>query len=87
MLIKTFKTTWASLMDDRENPLQNIPLPAAYMLMQLLAWMWSAVFSISIGSYLAFGISSIAHVLILSAVFTTLVVFQSAQNPDLLQKR
>ncbi|WP_254604374.1 hypothetical protein [Leisingera sp. ANG59] len=67
-------------MDDRKNPLQDIPLSTAHMLMQLLAWMWSAVFSIAIGSYFAFGITSIAHILILGAVFTTLIVFQTARK-------
>ena len=36
------RTTWDSVMDETQNPLKNYSLPAAHMLMQMLAWMWSA---------------------------------------------
>ena len=71
---------WSSVMNERLSPLKNYPLSTAHMMMQLLAWMWSVVFSIAIGSYLAFGITAIAHLAILGALFMTLAVFQNAQR-------
>jgi hypothetical protein len=50
------------------------------MLMQILAWMWSVVFSLAIGSYVVFGLSSIAHITILGALFMTLAIFQNASR-------
>lgn len=78
MPVEYVKSAWASVMDDRSNLLQATPLSTAHMIMQLLAWMWSAVFSIAIGSFFVFGITSVAHMLIIAAIFTTLIVFQTA---------
>jgi hypothetical protein len=48
------------------------------MMMQVLAWMWSAIFSISLGSYFVFGVTAIGHMLVIAGVFTTMMVFQRA---------
>ena len=71
---------WSGVIDARRNPLRNYPLSTAHMLMQILAWMWSAVFSVSIGSYVVFGITAIAHVLLIGALFITLIMFQRAEQ-------
>ena len=84
---KLLGTAWSSVMDEHKNPLQYYSLPTAHLLMQLLAWMWSAVFSIAIGSYMAFGISAITHVLLLGALFTTLMVFQNAHQKGAVQRK
>ena len=47
----------AGFMDGTKNPLKSYSLPVAHMMMQLLAWMWSAIFSISLGSYFVFGMT------------------------------
>ena len=78
MAVKTLSRAWSSVMDENENPLQNYSLSTAHMVMQMLAWMWSAVFSIAIGSYLAFGISAVAHAVLIGAIFVTVLVFQNA---------
>ena len=75
-----FKNAWSAVMDETENPLKSYATSTAHMLMQLLAWMWSIVFSLAVGSYLVFGITAIAHVLIIGAIFTTLAVFHNAQQ-------
>lgn len=77
------KTTWDSVMDETQNPLKNYSLPAAHMLMQMLAWMWSAIFSLSIGSYLAFGVSAVGHTLFIGGLFMTVMVFRSAEHKSL----
>lgn len=72
-------TAWASVMDEERNPLRKLPLMTAHMLMQVLAWMWSAIFSVAIGSYVFFGISVIGHALIIAGIVVTLAVFHRAE--------
>jgi hypothetical protein len=51
------------------------------MSMQILAWMWSAVFGIYIvESIYAFGISALAHALLVAAIFLTAYYFKQVQN-------
>ena len=76
MSVKNLCRAWSSVMDESENPLQNYSLSTAHMVMQLLAWMWSAVFSIAIGSYLAFRITAVAHVVLIGALFITCWCFR-----------
>lgn len=76
----TVKTAWDGIMNERRNPLRSFPLMTAHMVMQVLAWMWSTIFAIAIGSYIAFGVSVVGHVLVLAGVFITLAVFQKAEQ-------
>ena len=69
----------AGFMDGTKNPLKSYSLPVAHMMMQLLAWMWSAIFSISLGSYFVFGITAVAHMLIIAGIFITMWVFHEAE--------
>ncbi|WP_133484782.1 hypothetical protein [Aliiroseovarius marinus] len=83
MTITAFiKGSWDAVMDESQNPLRNYSLPTAHMLMQVLAWMWSAVFSISVGSYFVFGVTAIGHVLLIAGVFITLMVFRKADSQN-----
>ena len=72
---------WNSVMNYERNPLRHIPdLHARHMIMQVLAFMWSAVFSIAIAdSIMAFGISAIVHVLLVAAVVITVATFKVAE--------
>ena len=69
-------------MDPNVNPLSNITnLKVRHMVMQILAFMWSGVFSLYIvDSIFVFGITSIAHVLFIAAIFITAFVFNTAKN-------
>ena len=81
---------WNHIMDAEINPLRNIPdLNVMLMIMQVLAFMWSAVFSITIAdSIMAFGISAIAHVALISAVVITVATFKLAEHkPSVFQWR
>ena len=81
---------WNHIMDAEINPLRNIPdLNVRHMIMQVLAFMWSAVFSITIAdSIMAFGISAIAHVLLIAAVVITVGTFKLAEHkPSMFQWR
>ena len=77
---KLVRTAWDAVMDETKNPLRRFPLMTAHMLMQVLAWMWSAIFSVAIGSYLAFGVSMVGHSLIIAGLVVTLAVFRRAER-------
>ncbi len=77
------KSAWASVMDETKNPLKNQSLSTAHFLMQMLAWMWSAIFSLIVGSYFVFGVTAAAHMLLIGGLFVTLIVFRKAEATDL----
>ena len=77
---KTVTRAWEAVMDESKNPLRQFPLVTAHMIMQILAWMWSAIFSVAIGSYLAFGISALGHSLIIAGIVVTVIVFRKADT-------
>lgn len=82
--VRTFIiNSWNVVMDHRMNPLSNIPdLQTRHLVMQVLAWMWCIIFSMSIGSVLAFGISAIAHTLLIAGIVMTVGTFTIAsKNP------
>ena len=66
------------------NPLSNIPdTNTRHMIMQILAWMWCIIFSMSIGSVIVFGISLFIHAVILAGIFITVGTFETAKrNPQ-----
>ena len=72
---------WNHIMDAEINPLRHIPdLNVRHMIMQVLAFMRSAGFSIAIAdSIMAFGISAIVHVLLVAAVVITVATFKVAE--------
>ncbi len=76
------KSSWASVMDETKHPLKKYSLPTAHMLMQLLAWMWSAIFSLMVGSYFVFGVSAVGHMLLIGGLFVTLLVFHKAEAEE-----
>ena len=78
--------TWTLIMDSDRSPLKNIPdNNARHLILQILAWMWCIVFSIFLGSYVVFGLTAIAHVLLLAAIAITVGTFDTAnRNPKTL---
>ena len=69
------------IMDSRYNPLSRIPdMNVRHLLMQMLAWMWCIIFSMWMGSVVVFGISAIAHALLIAGVFITAGVFETAKR-------
>lgn len=68
-------------MDSSLNPLRHIPdLNTRHLVMQILAWMWCIIFSMSVGSVVVFGISALAHALLLAGIFITLATFETAKR-------
>ena len=73
--------TYKLIMDSRHNPLRNIPdVNTRHMIMQVLAWMWCIIFSMYLGSIVAFGISAAIHALLIAGVFITAGVFETAKR-------
>ena len=74
--------SWNSVMNMDKNPLRHIPdLQVRHMVMQVLAFMWSAVFALYIAeSVYAFGISAFAHVVFIGAVVLTVGTFKVAEK-------
>ena len=88
--VRTFVVTaWNSVMDHNINPLRNIPdLQTRHFVMQILAWMWCIIFSMSIGSVTVFAVSAVAHILFIAGVVITVSTFAVAKNtPSLFNLR
>tara|TARA_R100001460_G_scaffold64676_3_gene104953 strand:- start:486 stop:773 length:288 start_codon:yes stop_codon:yes gene_type:complete len=75
------RDTYNLIMDSRYNPLRHIPdNNTRHLVMQMLAWMWCIIFSMWMGSIVVFGISAIAHALLIAGVFITAGVFETARR-------
>ena len=84
--MKYITETYNLIMDSKINPLSKIPnLQVRHLVMQLLAYMWSLIFGIYIvESIYAFGISALAHSLLIVAIIITMAVFDTAERePEL----
>ena len=69
------------IMDSKHNPLSYIPdTNTRHLVMQILAWMWCIIFGMSVGSITVFGISAVAHALLIAGVFITAGVFETAKR-------
>ena len=79
--MKYIYDTWESIMNHDRNPLKNIPhTNTRHMIMQVLAWMWCIAFSSYFSSMWIFGITAIAHIIILAAIAVTVATFEMAKN-------
>ena len=68
---------WTGIMDHRLNPLRHIPdLQVRHMVMQVLAFMWSAIFALQMN----IAISSISHVAFVTGVVITVATFKVAET-------
>ena len=74
-------TCWVSVMDSERNPLRHIPdTNTRHMVLQVLAWMWCVTFPMYFGSMWVFGLTAIAHVVLLAAIVVTVATFETAKN-------
>ena len=72
---------WNSIMNHRSNPLRHIPdLQTRHVVMQFLAWMWCIIFSMSLGSITVFGVSAVAHALLIAGIVVTVGTFETAKR-------
>ena len=72
---------WNSVMDAKHNPLKHIPdMQVRHLVLQGLAWMWCATFSVMIGDFMIFGTSVIAHAVLIIAIVITVATFETAKR-------
>ncbi len=73
--------SWNMIMDDRRNPLSNIPdMQTRHVVMQLLAWMWCIIFSMYLGSITVFGVSALLHSILIAGIVITVATFEVARK-------
>jgi hypothetical protein len=73
-------SSWEAVMDNRRNPLRHLDLASQHYFMQVLAWMWSMVFSLTFFSILSFGLTWLAHLLVIGGIAMTVAVFREAER-------
>ena len=72
---------WNVVMNYERNPLRHIPdTNTRHMIMQVLAWMWCIAFSSYFTSMWIFGLTTIAHIIILAAITVTVATFETAKR-------
>jgi hypothetical protein len=71
------------VMDPERNPLQALPKMVRFQYMVILAYMWSVVFSIYLGTIAVLGPSIAAHTILLIGVFFTADIFRRARDRSL----
>lgn len=77
---RSFKELYQSLMTIEHSPLKNFDPMVAHMMFQVLAFVWSGIFAMMLGSYLAFGISATFHALFVGGIFITALVFKEGNK-------
>ena len=81
------KGSWDAIMTIEGSVLRKLDPRVAHMIFLILAFMWSGIFAIMIGSITAFGISAVAHTALISGTAITLLDFNEAdKRPDSLNK-
>ena len=85
-----FLQLYNGVMDADWNPLRAIPsVSMRHLIMQLLSWMWCIIFSLYFGSFIVFGITVAAHLLLIFGTFITAATFNAAPkviNKELFKK-
>jgi hypothetical protein len=74
------KESYALVMSSNTNPLKSLPKMVRFQFMTTLAFMWSFIFTMWIGSMQFFGPSAVAHMLVLIGVFFTAEIFKKARS-------
>ena len=83
-----FLQFYNGVMDAEWNPLRAIPsLALRHLIMQLLSWMWCIIFASIVGSWYFFGLSAIAHSLLLAGVAITVGTFESTASKYDVKRR
>ncbi len=80
-LIIIIKDMWNSVMTIEHSPLRKLDPRVGHMVFTILGFMWSAIFGIVIMESLnGFFISAVAHIVIISGIFITAMVFNEADK-------
>ena len=68
------------IMDETVNPLRTLPRTVRFQLMTVLAFMWSSIFTLWVGSIWVFGPAAAAHVVLLLGLLFTADSFRRARR-------
>ena len=75
------KDMWNSVMTIEHSPLRKLDPRVGHMVFTILGFMWSAIFGIVIMESLnGFFISAVAHIVVVSGIFITAMVFNEADK-------
>lgn len=86
-LISIPREMWDTVMTVEKSPLKNLDPMVGHMIFQCLFFIWSGIFAVMVGSYVAFGLSAAFHILLISGVTITAVTFRQAENnPESINK-
>ena len=85
--ILSLKEAWDSVMTIEGSALRKLDPRVAHMVFQVLAFMWSGIFAVMLGSTMAFGISAVFHIAFITGMFITAVTLNAAdKNPTKVNK-
>jgi hypothetical protein len=76
----SIKEAWNSVMTIKGSSLRKLDPRVAHMVFQVLAFMWSGIFAIMLGSTMAFGVSAIFHIAFITGVFITAITLNAADK-------
>ena len=79
-LAATPREMWNTFMTIENSPLRKLDPMVGHMVFQCLAFVWSGIFAVMIGSYMAFGISAAFHLLLIAGVTITVVTMNEADK-------
>ncbi|NNC38171.1 MAG: hypothetical protein EX271_00435 [Acidimicrobiales bacterium] len=68
------------IMDPNANPLKVLPIAQRYQIMIVLSAMWTAIFTTSISAWYLYGTLLAAHILFITGVTVTAIVFKNASD-------
>jgi hypothetical protein len=75
-----FDSPYRAVMDSERNPLRRLPKVQRFQIMSMLAFMWSIIFSVGIGTWAWFGELVVFHLLVLLGMFITGWTFGNAKQ-------
>ena len=78
----TVVESWDALMNSEKNPLRHLDMATQHYFMQVLAWMWSMVFSLSFLSIYHFGITWLLHVFVIGGICMTVALFKESERRE-----
>ena len=71
---------WNVVMEHDHNQLKHVgDIQVRHIVLQVLAWMWCIIFAMSTGSITVFGVSVVAHALVIAGIVVTVATFQTAR--------
>ena len=73
--------SWEGVMNVNHNPLRNIPdMQVRHLILQILAWMWCITFSLFFSSWYVFGLTVVAHFVLILAIVVTVITFTATER-------